>query len=114
MEKVDYDSAAECYDIRYQRSYRADGLRKKLHDIVKINRYRSILEVGCGTGYWLDSFPEGTMTIGIDASLGMLERARFQKHLCPLAQGDGSLLPFKGKMFDFIAASMRCITSIGH
>jgi ubiquinone/menaquinone biosynthesis C-methylase UbiE len=110
MDTVNYDNVAEGYNLRYQRSYQADGLLKKLHDIAVISKSKRVLEVGCGTGHWLNSFPNDTTIIGLDASFGMLKEARTQKHRYALVQGTSSPLPFRNHTFDFIF----CINAIHH
>lgn len=110
MDKINYDNIAEGYNLRYQRSYQADGLFKKIHDIAESNQSKRILELGCGTGHWLKSFPNDTTTIGLDASFGMLKQAKSEEHKYFLVQGNINLLPFRNNTFDFV----YCINAIHH
>ena len=50
--KVNYDKVSEIYDNRYKES-KLLGVEKTLTEIINKNNVKSILEVGCGTGYWL-------------------------------------------------------------
>ena len=71
-----------------------------------IGRYfnaRTILEVGCGTGYFTSWFEElGLRAVGLDSSWHMVQEAH---HHNPLfcVQGDGLSLPFRGRSFDLVA-----------
>lgn len=88
MDRINYDDISEGYNLRHQRSYQTDSLFKKLHDIAESNKSKRILELGCGTGHWLKSFPNDTTTIGLDASFGMLKQARSEKHQYALVQAN--------------------------
>lgn len=110
MEKLNYDSVADIYEFRYQRSYQSNGISKKLKDIALNNNVKRILEVGCGTGHWLRGFPEHDLTIGLDESFGMLSKANSANRSFNLIQGTSSQLPFRKSSFDFI----YCINAIHH
>lgn len=49
---VDYDSLAATYERRYEH-YRYDGVARELLRFIGA-RPAIALEVGCGTGHWLD------------------------------------------------------------
>ena len=75
MDKVNYNNVADVYEYRYQKSYSPDGIPQKLRDITLKNSIHTILEVGCGTGHWLNVFEKDTTVIGIDPSFMMLTKA---------------------------------------
>lgn len=68
-------------------------------------RKQKLLEIGCGTGFFLQAFWEAGFDVtGIDASPAMLERCRTR--LGPRADlhlGSAEHLPFADKEFDFVA-----------
>jgi SAM-dependent methyltransferase len=77
--QVDYDKIAANYDSRYERNEYA-GVKHAVAAFVRggppTNR-RRVLEVGCGTGRWVDTLRETAGDIfGLDLSRGMLDVAR--------------------------------------
>ena len=111
MNEVNYDKVAGGYSYRYQRSYNSTkGISKKLSNIAQSNDIRTILEVGCGTGHWLNLFKENKFVVGLDASLGMLSKANFPESTYYLIQGSSNQLPIKENSTDFI----YCINAIHH
>lgn len=110
MEELNYDKVADIYEFRYQRSYQPNGISKKLKDITQSNDAKKVLEVGCGTGHWLNDFSEKVLTVGLDASFGMLSKANSTNRSFSLIQGTTSQPPFKNSSFDFI----YCINAIHH
>jgi SAM-dependent methyltransferase len=59
-----------------------------------------VLDVGCGTGRFLEALPPGYRRTGVDVSLGMLEIAR-EKGL-EVAKASGEGLPFEDGSFDLV------------
>ncbi len=110
MNRVNYDKVADIYNYRYRKSYRADGLAKKLVDICLSIKANSVLEVGCGTGHWLAGLPTAPFSIGADASFGMLAKAKTANPGINLIQADANRLPLKPDSFDLI----YCINAIHH
>lgn len=111
-----FNRIARIYSLffRFQRrSYRR--LLERTASCVSLSEYRSILDVGCGTGALssvLDDF--GFAVTGVDASEKMLREARRKsgEHI-PWIQADVLKgLPFSGKSFDvsvcsFVAHGMK-------
>jgi SAM-dependent methyltransferase len=65
-----------------------------------------ILDVGCGTGRWVRRYGEmGLQVTGVDATLGMLNRARGIGTGAPLVAGSIRQLPFADASFD-------CVTDV--
>jgi len=62
----------------------------------------TLLEVGCGTGYFTNWFEElGLESLGLDSSSHMIKEAHEKYHLfCIL--GHGLNLPFKARSFDLV------------
>lgn len=64
----------------------------------------TILEVGCGSGYfsdWLQAI--GHRAVGLDRSLMMLKEAKARFPALPLLQGEAEHLPFRDHSFDLVA-----------
>src|SRR5262249_13934533 len=72
----DYDALASGYDRRYQNfSYRET--EETLAAFLGDAPVDAVLEVGCGTGHWLTWLGgRASRRIGVDASAGMLARAK--------------------------------------
>ena len=64
-----------------------------------------VLDVGCGTGIWLDRLAGhfGAVGTGVDVSLGSLrEASRRAKNRLDLCSADAPVLPFEPNCFDFV------------
>src|SRR5437667_6119819 len=75
---VNYDRIAATFDKRYK-SGAGEGQRQipaALRQLLRSDKPNRILEVGCGTGFWLDSFGTNEAVFGMDLSFGMLSLAR--------------------------------------
>jgi SAM-dependent methyltransferase len=59
-----------------------------------------VLDVGCGTGRFLNSLPPGYERVGVDVSDAMLDRAR-EKGI-EVALASGGELPFEDDSFDLV------------
>lgn len=107
---VDYDRLAAEYDRRFVPGEVSDTARALREQVGQANA-RQILEVGCGTGHWLDvlSTPDRSL-IGVDYSLGMLAQAQVKHIPAQLVQGVAKQLPFKSGEFDFV----YCIHALHH
>ncbi|MGD2114907.1 MAG: class I SAM-dependent methyltransferase [Acidobacteriota bacterium] len=106
-ERTVQDAAAGRYEeLRYAlpeaRRYHewwADRMISLADDVLLAGR---VLDDGCGIGLQLERLEARTAAVGVDLSLGMLSRAR--RTARPLAQGDGTALPFPDRSFDLIFA----------
>ena len=67
--------------------------------------YNSALEVGCGTGRFLEAIGAGASgpCVGLDRSASMLKIASRRVERCWLVVGDARRLPFKSGSFDVVA-----------
>jgi ubiquinone/menaquinone biosynthesis C-methylase UbiE len=71
----------------------------------------SILEVGSGTGYWLNLLGQVTPSIhGADFSLGMLQQSRANPAPIKLARATALQLPYRNDAFDMV----YCVDAIHH
>ncbi len=71
--------------------------------IAQYHNAQTILEVGCGTGYFTNWFEElGLRTVGLDYSRSMIREAH-ENHHFPIIQGDALALPFQKHSFDLVA-----------
>src|SRR6266581_571798 len=108
--RVNYDDVAATYDDRYE-----SGIGEGQHNIPAALRVlllgddcSRILEVGCGTGFWLDAFTSDHEVYGLDVSLGMLARAK--RRSANLICADAGELPFPDGMFNLV----YCVNAFHH
>jgi ubiquinone/menaquinone biosynthesis C-methylase UbiE len=67
------------------------------------SRQLSLLDVGCGTGWYLSRLKNGfAQAVGVDVSLGMLSIARERAPWAEFVQADLQELPFNAPRFDAI------------
>jgi ubiquinone/menaquinone biosynthesis C-methylase UbiE len=107
---VDYDHIATTYDRRYQHNDYS-GVEAALIAFVGEHFNQRVLEVGCGTGHWLQVFAgSGTRLTGLDASARMLAYAKTRVGKAALAQGFAEHLPWARESFDRVF----CINAFHH
>ncbi|BEP14558.1 hypothetical protein acdb102_28690 [Acidothermaceae bacterium B102] len=90
-----YDADAEAYATWW-----APVLRRTMQSVLDSIDWTGVetaLEVGCGTGGVLDAMPSQALTVGVDATFGMLSYAP-RTHA--LLQGDAQRLPLQDSTFD--------------
>jgi SAM-dependent methyltransferase len=109
--RTDYDRIARTYDTRYERNSYA-GVEQTLLGFVGSQPSLEILEVGCGTGHWLEFLQPlpGIHLTGLDFSAAMLARARMRLPGIPLVQGTAERLPWPAESFDRVF----CINAFHH
>lgn len=108
MRQTDYDSIAAGYDVRY-RTYDYHEIKAALEAFLGDAPLQRVLEVGCGTGFWLRALAGRAQTVaGLDRSTEMLARARGSG--APLVRANAEALPFPGRTFDRII----CINALHH
>ena len=65
----------------------------------------TLLDVGCGTGYFSRRFRQAGLSVtGIDPDIHMLEYARQQSNEIDYQQGRAESLPYANDSFDYVAA----------
>lgn len=89
----EYDSSISLHVMAHLTARRVD----LAHSLVPAGK---VLDVGCGTGRFLESLPPCYEPSGVDVSLGMLEIAR-EKGL-DVVQAGGESLPFEDGSFDLV------------
>ncbi len=109
MAHVNYDEMADHYDDRYQSGGPASILNR-LEWLVQTTRAQIILEVGCGTGYWLTHIQGSKFRFGLDISARMLDIAKKRDRSLILIQGTAIRLPFSQKVFDLVF----CVHALHH
>ena len=109
--QVDYDRIAPGYNRRFAEGSENRGIATALLALAETGDAARILEVGCGTGYWLASLRSATDQLyGLDLSAGMLAQARSQQERLALAQGRACQLPFADDCADMV----YCVNAIHH
>ena len=107
---VDYDQIAATYNKRYERNQYAQ-VEQALLEFVTDQERLKILEVGCGTGHWLEVLHRrGHHVVGLDLSAQMLSRAHALLPNVALVCGRAEYLPLPAGKFDRIF----CINALHH
>lgn len=105
---VNYDTIAEVYDRRYERSDYSPVLRLLL-DFVRGGK--RLLEIGCGTGQWLSELAKaGYDAVGLDPSRNMLKTAMEKSRQPELILGRAESVPFETGTID----RLFCINAFHH
>ncbi|HCK65875.1 MAG TPA: hypothetical protein DHW49_06395, partial [Anaerolineae bacterium] len=99
---LNYDKIAQRYNQRYSKPQHWER-GQALFELAKQINAKTILEVGSGTGYWLNLLSPLTKHVyGLDYSMGMLTQAKGQAAPLKLIRGTATNLPLKKEAFDFI------------
>jgi ubiquinone/menaquinone biosynthesis C-methylase UbiE len=107
---ADYDQIARTYDQRYERNPYT-GVEAALRDFIGSQPGLDILEVGCGTGHWLEVLQApGRHPVGLDYSAGMLAKAQKRVQGASLIRGNAGRLPLPSHSFDRVF----CINALHH
>lgn len=108
--RLDYDQLAEQYDARYA-VRRLTGIATALRHLITRLQARRVLEVGCGTGHWLEELgSSGDLICGVDPSFRMLHHAAGRARSAALLAARANTLPFRPSSFDLIF----CVNAIHH
>jgi len=109
-----YDRLAPWYDLLEVVPDRVLGVARWRRRLLTRAR-GEVLEVALGTGRNLPHYPPECRVTGLDASGGMLERARGREasrgaEAPSLVRGDAERLPFRADAFDTVVDSMALCT----
>ncbi len=105
---TDYDRVADGYDVRY-RNYDYAEIKQGLSAFLGDAPLTAILEVGCGTGYWLRALAGRAPTVvGIDFSSEMIARAKGSG--AALVRARAESIPCTDASFDRVL----CINALHH
>jgi len=97
-DSVDYDKVSHVYNN--SRVAHAETIEKIIR-LLQISSDSIVLDMGCGTGNYAAAIRQvAASVIGIDASMGMLKRARAKFSNLSLVHGDITSLPFSSEIFD--------------
>jgi ubiquinone/menaquinone biosynthesis C-methylase UbiE len=109
-QQLDYDRIAPTYNRRFAAGGQV-GIAAALQALAQELNAERILEVGCGTGYWLAGLaPVVAHAHGLDLSPGMLAQARQRPEPLYLSRGRASRLPYATGSFDLV----YCVNAIHH
>jgi SAM-dependent methyltransferase len=97
---VNYDLVAPAYDRRYANN-RFDAVRATLRQFIGDTRAFDVLEIGCGTGHWLQAIAGSAATIaGLDPSSAMLAVARVATKQALLIRAEAEHIPWRERSVD--------------
>ncbi|MFT3890104.1 MAG: class I SAM-dependent methyltransferase [Anaerolineales bacterium] len=107
---LNYDQIATEYNQRYP-SQQPTQRGLALLALAKQVKAEKILEVGSGTGFWLNLLHQVTVGLyGFDYSAGMIAQARKQPAPLQLARGTAIRLPYRDNSFEMV----YCVDAIHH
>jgi ubiquinone/menaquinone biosynthesis C-methylase UbiE len=109
MRLTDYDPIAPVFDRRY-RDENYTETETALRTFLTSRNPIQVLDVGCGTGYWLRLSTNQTRMIGLDASAEMLTRSQSKSAAFNLVRACAEALPFPDESFDRVL----CVNSFHH
>ena len=99
---LNYDQIASEYNQRYPNSQQWERGQALLNLATQLHA-QDILEVGSGTGYWLNLLHRVSANVfGLDYSFGMLRQAQKQPVSLKLTNGSAIQIPYKDNAFDLI------------
>ncbi len=109
-QRVNYDQIAATFDARYAGGIYA-ALLETMRELVTARSPAAVLEIGCGTGYWIFALRDLIgQIVGLDYSREMLRAAREKNPTTALIRGTALSLPFQRESFDLLF----CINAIHH
>jgi ubiquinone/menaquinone biosynthesis C-methylase UbiE len=95
FDAISYDELADQFDERY-RYQSFPGIQAWLRRLVGGHPTTRLLEVGCGTGHWLNVMTDLLVElVGIDPSRSMLERSHARATRAQLVCATAESMPFQ-------------------
>jgi SAM-dependent methyltransferase len=108
--QVNYDAIASTYNRRFTDQSRS-GTLVALEALIQASSAIQVLEVGCGTGHWLERLRSLARSVyGLDFSAGMLAQANQRGKGLSLIQARAEELPFLSGWFNLV----YCVNAIHH
>jgi len=109
--QVDYDRVAPTYNERFSTGSALRSTTAALLALAGELDAKRVLEVGCGTAYWLAALSSaGSQLYGLDFATGMLRQAQEREGALSLVQGQAGQLAFAEGRFDLV----YCVNAIHH
>lgn len=105
-----FDKIAPIYGLffNFQEKY-FKRIQNKVSDELDINKYKNVLDIGCGTGALCKTlYDQGLEVTGVDPSAGMLKQAKKKlkdTSIDLLLIDPNKKFPFKDKSFDVVITS---------
>lgn len=96
-----YNEIGSKYDDRYTQHSMGE-IGHYISEHVKKNHFESILELGCGTGHWLQFIDNVNTIYGADLSLQMLKTSQSKNKSAKLICCNADTLPLKSNSFDLV------------
>lgn len=107
---LNYDRIATEYNQRYPSSQQWERGQALLNLASQVHA-QTVLEVGSGTGFWLNLLHAKVPDVfGLDYSLGMIREAQRQPAPLKLLRGSAPYLPYRDGIFDLV----YCVDAIHH
>ena len=108
---MDYNQIAKTFHARYA-SGGLEGIGTALVELVRKASAKKVLEVGCGTGHWIEWLRNNTHAeiFGLDASTGMLGQAAQRIGSPGLIAANANRLPVREEAFDVVF----CVNAFHH
>lgn len=98
----DYSKISQTYNKRYKVNP-LFGIQKYLIDLVVKEKPKTVMEVGCGTAYWISIIEKFVKSsIGLDLSSGMLKEGRKSSNNINFVNGNAEWIPLHNKSCDLI------------
>lgn len=110
IKKLNYDQIATDYNQRYPKTQNWERGQALLKFAAQLNA-KTILEVGSGTGFWLNLLHQIAPNLyGADFSAGMITQAQNQPAPLKLVRATAVQLPYQTGAFDLV----YCVDAIHH
>jgi len=101
-----YDKFASSYDRAFAPLERL-GLRRWRQEVIDLlSKNAEILEIGCGAGANFEFYPDCSLAVSSEISIGMLQIAAEKRRENHLIQADAQSLPFGDDEFDAAFATL--------